>query len=119
MPRPDFDSHALIARLRDDDAEALAEAYRLTFGTEWGRAVLADIAAKAGVGCKYGGTATDPYSIGYHQGGHDLAVDLLTGAGFDQASAISMVMTGRLEGRDDEPSALPDRNAEADPELPD
>lgn len=113
---PPFDSHALIARVRAGDSEALAEAYRITFGHELGRLVLADVAQQAGIGGKYMG-APDPYSIGHHQGGHDLAVDLLNSAGFDQASAIAMTMTGQLEGRDDEQSALP--FAEPDPDFAD
>lgn len=113
---PLFDSHALIARVRGQDEEALKEAYRIVFGNELGRLVLADMAAMAGVGMKYGG-APDLYSVGFHQGGHDLALDVIGRAGFDQASAISMVMTGQLEGRDDEQSA--GVFSEVDPELTD
>lgn len=115
-----FDGHALIARLRAGDDEALNEAYRLVFGGEMGRLVLADLAREAGVGGKYGGHP-DLYSVGYHQGGHDLAVDLMGRAGLDQASAITMVLNGRLEGSEDERSAQPDPGtyAEPDPEFGD
>lgn len=115
-PAPVFDSHALIARLRAGDQAALDEAYRRVFGSDLGRWVLADMAAGAGVGQKYAG-APDLFSYGYHQGGHDLAIDFINRAGFDQPSAVSMVMTGQLEGRDDDESA--GVYAEPDPVLPD
>lgn len=117
-----MDTHALIAALRRGDEAAvddIDQAYREVFGSPQGRLVLAHFASEAGVGQKYGSPAVDPYSLGYHQGGHDLAVDLINRAGFDPASTVLMTMTGHLEGRDDEQSALPDRHAEADPELPD
>lgn len=118
MP-PDYDTHALIARLRADDEAAREEAYRIVFGSQIGREVLADICLQAGVGGRYGG-APDLYSLGYHQGGHDLALEILARARFDQASAINMAMTGQLEGTFDEQSAIPaDFHAEPDPELGD
>lgn len=115
-PAPAFDAHALIAQVRRDDPAALAQAYRLTFCNEWGRLVLADIAMQAGVGRKYG-SAPDLYSVGYHMGGHDLALEILDRSGFDPASAVAMVMTGSLEGSTDERSAqpYPDADAYADP----
>lgn len=113
---PVIDAHALIARLRAGDEAAFAEAYRITFGGDLGRLVLVDICAGAGVGQKYGG-APDLWSTGYHHGGHDLALDILTRAGFDQASAITMVMTEQLEGSLDEPGA--NAFAEHDPDFAD
>lgn len=114
MRPPEFDTHALIARLRADDEEARQEAYRIVFGSQLGREVLADIALQAGVGGRYGG-APDLYSVGYHQGGHDHALEILDRARFDRASAIAMVMTGQLEGTVDETSATPGPDF-ADPE---
>ncbi|ODT88113.1 hypothetical protein [Phenylobacterium sp. SCN 70-31] len=114
-PPPAFDGFALIARMRAGDEAALGEAYRATFGSELGRLVLADIAQMAGVGGRFGGEKTDATALAYHQGGHDLAVDILTRAGFDQASTIAMVFTGRLEGPDYEPAA--GGYAEHDPEF--
>ena len=118
MSAGDLDGHALIARIRAGDQAALAAAYLQTFGNELGRLVLADIAGLAGVGMKYGG-APDLWSLGYHMVGHDLALDMINRAGFDQASAITMVMTGRLEGPEHERSAQPGGDAEPDPELGD
>lgn len=112
MPQS-FDSAALIARVRAQDSEAIAEAYRVVFGSDLGRLVLADICAMAGVGQKYAGPP-DKWSVGHHLGGHDLALDILDRAGFDQASAVSMVMTGHLEGQAD---ALP--FADDDPDWDD
>jgi hypothetical protein len=113
---PPFDAHALIARMRAGDEEARAEAYRIAFGNDLGRFVLTDILAMAGVGQKYGG-APDLYSIGFHQGGHDLAVDIAAAAGFDQASLAVLPLTETLEGPTYEPSATP--YADPDPELDD
>lgn len=112
----EFDVHALVARVRAGDPEALAEAYRLTFANEWGRLVLTDIAATGGVAQRYSGP-TDQFSVGHHLGGQDLALEIIERAGFDQASALAMTLTGQLEGPDYEPSALPE--AEPNPELPD
>ena len=109
-----FDTHALIPRMRAQDEDAITEAYRITFGSDVGRQVLADILATGGVGQCYGGSG-DLYGVGYHQGGHDLALEILERAGFDQASAIAAVMTNQLEGRDDEQSATP--LADDDPEF--
>jgi hypothetical protein len=115
---PPFDTHALIAKLRAGDDRAIEEAYRLTFGSEWGRFVLAHIAAEAGVGQRFGGEAS-AVELAFHQGRHDGAIDILNRAHFDPASTVTMVMTGRLEGSTDEQSAIPNGYAEADPELTD
>lgn len=112
---PAFDAHALIARVRAQDPEAISEAYRRVFGHDLGRLVLADLAVMGGVGMKYAGPP-DLWSLGHHIGGHDLALDIIERAGFDQASAVAMVMTGELEGRDDELSAT--AHVEHDPVLP-
>ena len=120
-PRPPVgDALALIANLREGDPEAISRAYRAVFGSELGRQVLTHIAAEAGVGRRHGGD-TDLYSVGYHQGGHDVALEILARAGFDQASLVSMVLSGQLEGRDDERAANPSGGgyAEPNPELTD
>jgi hypothetical protein len=108
---PDFDTHAVLAKLRGqgDDAEAaMKQAYRIVFANELGRLVLADIAAQAGVGRRFGSPELTPHTLAYHQGGHDVACEILDRAGFDPASAVLMTMTGHLEGRDDERSSHAD-----------
>lgn len=114
------DAHALIAQLRAGDEENIDVAYQAVFGSELGQVVLAHMAAAGGVGRRYGG-APDLYSVGYHMGGHDAVLETMARAGFDQPSAISMVLTGRLEGSEHERSARPDTDAdpyaEPDPEF--
>lgn len=110
---PDFDRAAVIARLRKGDEAELALAYRRTFGTDEGRFVLASILAEAGVGRKFGGDA-DAVQIAFHQGAHDCALEIMERAGFDPASAVLTVMTGHLEGRDDE-TAFGPQSAEPEP----
>lgn len=104
---PDFDTHAVLAKLRGGDEEAMRQAYRIVFAGEFGRLVLADIAAQAGVGRSFGAPELTAHALAYHQGGHDVAVEILDRAGFDPASAVLMAMTGHLEGRDDEHSSQP------------
>lgn len=107
----DFDTHAVLAKLRAQDDEAgvaMAQAYRIVFGGELGRLVLADIAAQAGVGRRFGSPELTPHTLAYQQGGHDVACEILDRAGFDPPSVVLMTMTGHLEGRDDELSSQPD-----------
>lgn len=114
---PDFDTHAVLAKLRSGDADVINMAYRQTFSGEQGRLVLAHLAAEAGVGRRYGAQG-DPFSCGYHAGGHDVALDIMERAGFDPHSAALMVLTGRLEGRDDERTSHSEY-AEPEPEFGD
>lgn len=109
------DVHAVLAALRRNDADALTQAYRVVFTGELGRLVLAHIAAEAGVGRRFGG-GSSAVEIAYHQGGHDVGLEILERAGFDPASAVLMTMTGSLEGREDERSSYPAGHAAgADP----
>lgn len=110
------DTHALMARLRAQDPAAIAQAYRMTFGSDLGRLVLAHHLAASGVGQIFG-PDMDPVESRYRQGRHDGALDLFSRAGFDLASAALMVMTGQLEGRDDERAGQPASWADGDPEF--
>ena len=94
---PAFDTAALVARLKADDEEALAQAYRLTFGTEWGRYVLAHILSEGGVGRKFHGRL-EGKDLAYHQGAHDFALEIFDRAGHGPADAVVTVMTGHVEG---------------------
>lgn len=108
-----FDTHAVMAALRKGDEGAFNQAYRIVFGNEMGRTVLAHILAEGGVGRPFGGELSQ-LGMAYHQGAHDYACEIRDRAGFDPSSAVVLTMTGQLEGRDDEPSAF----AEPDPEIP-
>lgn len=110
---PDFDRAAVMARLRAGDPAELERAYSRVFGTDEGRLVLADILAQAGVGQRFGGKSL-AVEIAYHQGGHDVAVEIMGRAGFDPASAALMVMTGLLEGQPHEREFGP-QSAEPEP----
>lgn len=111
------DTHAILAALRSEEPGAMTQAYRQVFGGELGRLVLAHILAEAGVGRRFGGELT-AQALAYHQGGHDVALEILDRAGFDPASAALLTITGSLEGRDDERSAQPGgyTDTDADPE---
>jgi hypothetical protein len=92
---PQIDAARLIADVRRRDEKALDEAYRLTFGGELGRLVLADHLVSNGVGRPLGREAT-PYDLG----AHDAALFLASCAGFDEASVAVAVLTDNLEGPD-------------------
>jgi hypothetical protein len=94
---PGLDRAALIAAMRRRDPRALREAYRRTFANELGRLVLADILATAGIGMVRGKDIA-PDQRSYHDGRHDLAVEIMNSSGFDQASAVVMTMTDDLQG---------------------
>lgn len=98
---PTFDRAAVMARLRQGDTDEIARAYSRTFGSEEGRFVLAHLLAEAGVGNRFGGKGTG-VEIAYHQGGHDVAIDIMERAGFDRHSAVLAAMTDHLEGQDHE-----------------
>lgn len=90
---PVFDSARLIADVRKGDPQALADAYRHTFGHELGRLVLAHHLADCGVG-----SALGREDLEYAAGRHDAAIALASKAGFDQASLAVAVLTDTLEG---------------------
>jgi hypothetical protein len=98
---PGFDAAALIAELRRGDEDAMARAYRYTFGGELGRRVLAHFLHQCGVGrvMKLGESARhDAYAAGQHDAGLALAQM----AGFDQASIAVAVLSDNLEGNTDD-----------------
>jgi hypothetical protein len=99
---PAWDSVRLIEEMRKGNPEAVARAYRVTFGSELGRLVLADHAAEMSVGSVLGPNAGD-----YLVGKHDAAVELMHKAGFDQFSIAVAVLTDKLEGQTDDGSYRP------------
>ena len=114
---PAFDRLALLAELRANEPTARARAYRAVFGSDLGRFVIADHLADCGVGRAFQSPATADERA-YQQGAHDAALKLMTLAGFDPSSAVLMVMTGDVEGHDDDGRSSGGRgDAERDPEL--
>lgn len=112
---PLLDTRRIAAWLRSDDEEAVKAAYREVFDHPAGRMVLAHICAEAGVGQIYAGPPA-LFELGKHHGAQELALEILATSGFDQASAITMVMTDQLEGTRHDPD---DAFSEPDPELAD
>jgi hypothetical protein len=116
---PAFDAQALIAGLRARDEKALEQAYRLTFGTEWGRQVLAHVLFEAGVGAERGPELRGKQRA-WADGHAACAQRIMRRAGFDEASAAVMVLSDQLEGRDDEPGSRPrDDDRDHEPDLGD
>jgi hypothetical protein len=91
-PSSALDARALIAAVRQGDETALDRAYRLTFGHEMGRLVLAHHLAQCGVGDQLGAA-----NLKYAAGKHDGALQLAAMAGFDPAAIAVGVLTGDLE----------------------
>ncbi|WP_332772944.1 hypothetical protein [Phenylobacterium sp.] len=110
------DPEGLIAALRRRDEGALAQAYRICFGGEIGRFVLASILADAGLGAVRGGDFTGE-ARAYHDGRLDNALTIMNRAGFDQFSATTTVLdeSDQLKGRDDERSSGAFGGPDADP----
>ena len=102
-----FDHARLIADMRRGDPEAMAEAYRMTFGSDFGRLVLLDHLQKCGVGRQLGDE-----SLKYKAGMIDGAISLCVAAGYDQVSLAATVLTDQLEEN-------PDGAAFFHPETPD
>jgi hypothetical protein len=96
---PDFDHAKLIAELRAGNRERIDHAYRLVFGSELGRLVLADHLACCGFGDPLGREALE-----YKAGMIDAALDLANKARFDRSSLAAAILTDQLEGSQDEPS---------------
>jgi hypothetical protein len=94
-----FDAVKLIADIRAGDGEAMAQAYRATFGGDLGRLVLAHHLQECGVG-----NALGDENLKYRAGRHDGALLLASKAGFDAVSIAVAVMTDQLEGNTDERS---------------
>lgn len=93
-----FDAVRLIALVREGNEDAITEAYRRTYGSDLGRLVLAHHAAECGVGQVFGASATSEERH-YVAGQHDAAIRLMSAAGYDQATAVVMVLTDQLEPR--------------------
>lgn len=91
-----FDAEKLVADIRKGDGTALQQAYRVTFGTEMGRIVLAHHLQECGVG-----NALGEKKLKYSAGRHDAALLLASKAGFDQASLAVAVLTDDLRGGND------------------
>lgn len=87
----------LVAAIREQDADAMAEAYRRTFQGPIGRLVLAHHLYCMGVGAPIG-----PEDNRYNAGRHDAALDLADKAGFSAASMAVGVLTGDLEHEHDD-----------------
>ncbi|MGH6955296.1 MAG: hypothetical protein ACREEW_01370 [Caulobacteraceae bacterium] len=98
---PDFDAARLIADVRKGDPAALAQAYKITFGHDLGRLVLAHHMAECGVGNALGG-AQSAGALRYQAGRHDAALALASAAGFDQASIAVAVLSDTLQGTQDD-----------------
>lgn len=100
------DPEALAARLRAKDEGALAQAYRICFGGEVGRYVLAHILAEAGIG-QVRGPDMGGEARAFWDGRMATAITIMNRAGADEASAAVTVLSesDKLEGRNDERSA--------------
>lgn len=99
---PTVDDDALVARIRADRAAGadvdLSEVYSRLFGQPLGRLALAHFLALCGVGSRKGpGLSGDDRA--YSDGREDAAIELMTLAGFDEASLVVAVMTDQLEGQ--------------------
>lgn len=91
-PLSAVDGRALAALIRQGDDDALKRAYKVTFGNDLGRLVLAHHLQECGVG-----NALGPSKLKYAAGKHDGALSLASKAGFDQAAIAVGVLTDELE----------------------
>lgn len=96
-----IDGQRLIFEVRRGDPDAIERAYKITFGHDLGRLVLAHHLAECGVGNPLG-----PDNLKYAAGRHDGALALALKAGFDQAAVAVAVLTDNLEERTDESSGF-------------
>lgn len=95
-----IDGARLIAEVRRGDPDALDRAYKMTFGHDLGRLVLAHHLHECGVGQPLG-----KKGLKYAAGKHDAAIDLAAKAGFDEAALAVAVLTDELEERTNDPSS--------------
>ena len=96
-PAVTFDSARLIAEVRRGDEGAIAEAYRLTFGTALGRIVLLHALASIGEVGKPRMAETQEQSN--HTNGRGFAVlEIARLAGFDHVAISAAGLTQALEG---------------------
>ena len=101
-----FDAARLIADIRKGDPAAMDQAFKVTFGNDLGRLVLARHLADCGVGRQFNPAGWSDADLRYAVGVHDGALDLAVKAGFDQASVIAALATDTLEGETDEEPAF-------------
>jgi hypothetical protein len=101
------DPEGLIARLRAEEPEALQAAYRIAFGGEIGRYVMAHILADAGL-ARHRGWEPSGERRAYHDGGVDRALAIMKLAGFDQydAAVTTLSMSDQMQGREHERSSF-------------
>jgi hypothetical protein len=97
----EIEAARLISDLRAGHEEALAQAYKMTFGHLLGRLVLADFMRACGVGDTLGPHVDGP-ARHYQAGRHDAAIVLLRSAGYDQPSTVVAAFGGDLEERENE-----------------
>lgn len=101
------DPEGLIARLRAEEPEALQAAYRIAFGGEVGRFVLAHILAQGGSG-QPRGPDMGGEARAWWDGKMALAIEIMTLAGFDRfdAAVTTLAQSDQMEGRDHERSSF-------------
>ena len=96
------DAELLIAQMRAGDGDRAFEArrllYRRTFSTESGRAVLADFLMSMGVGAIRGPDLSRDERT-FADGQAAAALTLMNAAGFDQPTAVMLLLTEKLEGQ--------------------
>lgn len=95
-----IDGPALIAAVRAGNSEALERAYRMTFGHDMGRLVLAHHLWSCGVGQPLGTN-----NLKFAAGKIDAALELAAMAGFDASAVAVAVLTDDLEETGHEGSA--------------
>jgi hypothetical protein len=99
---PRFDAARLMAELRENNPEAVAQAYSHVFDTGLGRLVLGLHLMDCGVGNRIGKPGMTDAELYYAVGRHDAAIELASKI-YDPASMAVSVITGKLEGKDDAP----------------
>jgi hypothetical protein len=96
-PAVSFDSARLIAEVRRGNEDAIAEAYRVTYGTALGRVVL--LHALATIGLIGQPRAAETQDQSNHTNGRGWAVlEMARLAGFDHVAISAAGLTQTLEG---------------------
>lgn len=96
-PAVTFDSARLIAEVRRGDETAIAEAYRITFGTALGRVVLLHSLATIGL-VGQPRTAETPEQSNHTNGRGFAVLEQARLAGFDHVAISAAGLTQTLEG---------------------
>lgn len=112
-PAVSFDSARLIAEVRRGNDDAIAEAYRVTFGTALGRVVLLHALATLGqIGQPR--QAETPEQSNHTNGRGFVVLEMARLAGFDHVAISAAGLTQTLEGAHYERShAYPDADPRA------